>query len=109
MEAAPVFVASGSTKSQTCAVTAAARIQDAGAVLTPAFASRVALVDIRLSRAGARGDDAFFLELARDGNDLLLGLFDVAQADRTEHLHFFLHEIDGAFGHVAEHTLANHV
>jgi hypothetical protein len=51
----------------------------------------------------------FFLELARDGHDFLLRLFHVAQPDRAEHLHLFLHEIDGALGHVAEHALTNHI
>src|SRR5690606_20328155 len=48
--------------------------------------TRRPLDDIRFPCRRARHEQALFLELARDGDDLLLVLLDVAQANRTEQL-----------------------
>src|SRR5690606_20055737 len=68
---------------------------------------RRALSDIGLPRACAGADEAFLLQLARDGHDLLLRLLDLAQPDRAEDLHLLLHQVDGTLRHVREEALAD--
>src|SRR4051812_14240764 len=49
--------------------------------------TRLALDDIRFARRRARDDQAFPLELARNGDDFLLGLLYLAQAEGTHQFH----------------------
>src|SRR5262245_57687552 len=77
--------------------------------LSTSAASRIrfALNDIRLSGGRAGDDQAFFLELARDGDDFLLRLFDLAQPDRAEDVHLVLHHLGGPLRHVPEEAAAD--
>jgi hypothetical protein len=61
---------------------------------------RRALDDIGLARCRAGRDHAFLLELPGDRHDVLLRLFDVAQAHRAEHFHLFSQHLGRALRHV---------
>src|SRR5690606_17388908 len=78
---------SGSTRRTSCATLPC----QANRSVTTVDDSRRALGDIRFSRAGAGADDTFFLQLACDGDDLLVRLLHFAESDGAQDFHLLLH------------------